>query len=233
MAKKTEQTDKAEERIHAVEEALGKGEHFIEKNKNLLFYILIGILVIVGGYLGYRKFILGPKERDAQAAMWTAERYFEKDSLNLAMNGDGTNLGFVDIASQYSSTKSGNLAHYYLGVIYMKKGEFQNAIDNLEDFKSDDMIIGPMAKGLLGDAYLELGDMDKAIKFYLEAANKKNNDFTAPMYFMRAGLTYELKGDYSSALAQYEKIKKDYVKSFEAREIDKYIARAKALTATK
>lgn len=221
--------DKAEDRIVAVEEALGKSEQFIEKNKNLLFYILLGIIVIVGGYFGYKKFILGPKEKEAQSQMFAAEQYFGMDSLKLAVNGDGKNPGFLEIADQYSSTKSGNLAKYYLGICYLKMGKYQDAIDNLGDFKSDDQIVGAMAIGAMGDAYMELGETDKAIDYYMKAAEKKDNDFTTPMFLMKAGMSYEIKNDYAKAIEVYTKIQKEHYRSFEAREIDKYIARAKGL----
>ncbi len=226
-------TDKTEEKIAAVEHALDKGEQFFEKNKNLLFYILLGIIVIIGGFFAYQKFILGPKQIEAQAQMFYAEQYFEKDSLKLAMNGDGTNPGFIQIVDEYGSTKSGNLAKYYLGICYLKTGEFQNAIDNLEDFSSDDMMIGPMAIGATGDAYLELGNNEKALEKYLKAAEKKNNDFTTPMFLMKAGWTYEILGQYDKAVGVYEKIQKEHFKSFEARDIEKYIARAKGLMGSK
>lgn len=230
MAKKT---DKTEGRIASVEIALDRGEQFFEKNKNLLFYILLGILVIVGGYFGYKKFIKGPKELEAQAKIFFAEQYFEKDSLKLAMNGDGTNLGFIQIVNDYGSTKSGNLAKYYLGICYLKTGDFQNAINNLEDFSSDDQIVGPMAIGATGDAYMELGQTDKAIEYYLKAAKEKKNDFTAPMFLQKAGWAYEILKQYDKAIEVYTKIQKEHYKSYEARDIEKYIARAKGLMGPK
>ena len=230
MAKTKEKIQKTEDRIVAVESALGKGEQFIEKNKNLLFYILLGILVIIGGYLAYRKYIKTPREREAQAAMFGAEHYFGVDSLKLALEGDGTYLGFLDIVDEYGSTKSGNLARYYAGICYLKMGQFEDAIAQLEEFDSDDQIIGPMAIGATGDAYMELNDQDKALECYLKAAEKQNNDFTTPLFLQKAAWVCEMKGDYTKALELYEKIKKEHYRSFEANDVDKYIARAKGLS---
>ena len=176
---------------------------------------------------------LKDKRLNAQAQMFQAEHYFEKDSLKLAMNGDGTNPGFIQIIDDYGSTKSGNLAKYYLGICYLKQGDFQNAIDNLTSFSSDDQIVGPMAIGATGDAYMELGQTDKAIEYYLKAAKKKDNDFTASMFLQKAGWAYEILGQYDKAIEVYTKIQKEHNKSFEARDIDKYIARAKGLSGTK
>jgi tetratricopeptide (TPR) repeat protein len=229
MAKSKEKIQKAESRIIAVESALSKSEQFIEKNKNILFYVIIGILVVVLAIILIKRNVLDPRERNAQAAMFAAEQYFGLDSLNLALNGDGTHLGFLDIIDDYGSTKAGNLAHYYAGVIHLKQGKFEEAIDHLDDFESDDHIIGPMALGLTGDAYLELDDKDNALKYYLKAAKAGNNDFTAPMFLMRAAWIHEMNNDYAKAIELYQRIKKEHFRSFESRDTDKYIARAKTL----
>ena len=226
MAKKTDHT---EERIVKVEEALSRTEKFIEKNQKLLLYVISGIILIVLGYMGYKKFYIAPREKKAQEQMFMAEKYFEKDSLNKAINGDGNYPGFKTIADEYSGTKSANLAHYYLGISYLKKGQFENAIEQLKKFSSDDEIVGPMAKGAIGDAYAELKNLDKAIDYYIDASELKKNNFTSPMFLMRAGLAYEEQKKYDKAIELYKKIKKDYHQSNEAREIDKYIAYAEGM----
>jgi len=233
MAKNKEKIQKAENRIVAVESALGKGEQFVEKNKNLLFYVLLGILILIGGYLAYNKYVLGPKEKEAQAAMFVAEHYFEVDSLALALNGTEAALGFLGIIDEYGSTKSGNLAQYYAGICFLKQGEFQKAIDYLGEFESDDQIIQPMALGAMGDAYLELNDNANALTYYLKAVEEKDNDFTSPMFLMKAAWVYELNGDYAKAIECYTTIKTKHVKSYEAQEVDKYLANAKARSGQK
>ena len=231
MAKDNEA--KTEKNILAVESALSKTEHFIEKNQKIIMYVVGAIIVIIGGYMAFNKFYLGPKEKDAQSAMFWAERYFEKDSLNLALNGDGTNLGFLDIIDEYGMTKCADLSHYYAGMCYLKQGQFEDAIEQLKDFDSDDQIVSSMSKGALGDAYMELGDNDKALECYLKAANNNDNRFSTPLFLMKAGLTYEVMGNYEESLKLYERIQKDYYKSYESREIEKYIARAKGMIAKK
>ncbi len=176
----------------------------------------------------YKKYISQPREKAAQTAMFKAEYYFEKDSLNLALNGDGESNGFLDIIDDYGSTKSGNLARYYAGVCYLNQGEFQKAIDMLKKFDSDDVIVGGMALGALGDAYMSLNNSSKAVDYYLEAADHNPNDFVSPAFMLKAGWAYETMGKWDDAKAIYEKIKKEFPQSREARDIDRYIARAKA-----
>ncbi len=224
MAKKE---NKTEEKIIAVESALSRTEQFFEDNYKIIAGVIGGLALIVVLYFGYTKYIKEPKGREAQAAMFNAQRYFEADSLNKALNGDGVNLGFLAVADEYSSTSAGNLSLYYAGVIYMKNGDFDNAIEKLEAFKGEDQIVSSMANGLLGDAYMEKNDIDKAIELYLKAADENKNNFSSPMYLLRAGMAYELQNKWEDALKQYERVQKEYSKSMDAQEIDKYIARAK------
>jgi tetratricopeptide (TPR) repeat protein len=90
-------------------------------------------------------------------------------------------------------------------------------------------MIAPMARGCIGDAYMQLGNIDKAASYYMKAADYTDNDFTTPLHLKKAALAYEKLEKYDDALKNYERIKTDYFKSFEQRDIDKYIARAKKL----
>lgn len=226
MAKKS---TKAEENIQAVEEALGKSERFIEENQKPITIIILVIVALVLGYFGFQRFYVQPKEKSAQADMFMAEKYFAQDSLDLALNGDGINSGFLDIASDYKFTKSASLANYYAGAIYMKKGDFENAIDHLKKYKSKDDILRPMALGAIGDAYVELGNNNMAISYYLKAADVSNNELSSPVFMMKAGWTYELMEEYQKAIDIYNEIRTTFPQSQEARELEKYIARAEGL----
>lgn len=225
MAKKIDNT---EEKIHKVEEALSKSEKFIEKNQKILTIVIGSAVVIVLGVFAFQKLYVAPREKAAQGQMFVAQKYFEQDSLNKALNGDANYPGFLDIIDDYSMTKSANLANYYAGIIYLKQGKFEDAITYLKKFDSDDEFVGPMATGGIGDAYLELGDKDKAVEFYLKASTQQANDLTTPLYLMRAAFVYEELGKFDKAVELYEKIQKEHMKSTEARDIDKYIELAKA-----
>jgi hypothetical protein len=228
MAKKQEK-DKTEGGIVKVEEALSKTEKFIEKNQKILTIIIGIIVVVVLIFFGFKRFYMAPREQEVKEQMFMAERYFEMDSTNLALNGDGMYPGFLSIIDDYSMTDGANLAKYYAGICYLRNGNYNEAIDYLKKFKGHDQIVGPMAKGAIGDAYIELNEPAKAVDFYLEAAEMKDNEFTTPVFLMKTGWTYEIMKDYKSALSVYEKIKYNYPASNEGREIDKYIAHVKGL----
>ncbi|MFC2097645.1 tol-pal system YbgF family protein [Bacteroidota bacterium] len=226
MAKKKKQIIK-DQNLEVVENVLSRTEQWIEDNQKNLTYVLIGIVIIVGGFLGYKKLYKLPIEKEAQSQMFVAENYFKKDSFNLALNGDGNYPGFLDIIDDYGSTKSGNLAKYYAGTCFLRTGDFESSIEYLKDYNIKEKLIGNLSLGMIGDAYCELGDNDNAINYYLDAANRSENIFTSPMYLFKAAVIYEEIGNYQDALDLYEKIEKDYSDSNEGRNIAKYIARVK------
>ena len=220
--------NKTEEQFVQVEEALSKTEQYIEDNQKSLMIIIGSIVGIIVLFNVYQKFYIEPLEKDAQIEIYMAELYFQKDSFNLALNGDGQYLGFLDVASDYSSTKVGNLASYYAGICYLQTGDYQNAIEYLEDFSSDDIILYSLALGCAGDAYMELGKTDNAKDSYENAIKNSNNEFTAPRYMMKLAMIHEINGDYEEALDLYQSIKKDFKGSQQGSEIDKYISRAQS-----
>jgi len=213
-----------------VESALTRTEQFIEANQKLISIVVGAIVVVAVGYLGLNKFYLEPRQTEAQEQMFMAQTYFEKDSFNLALNGDGTNPGFLDIIDDFGSTDAGNLAKYYAGVSYLNMGQFDNAIDYLKKFSTDDILLGPISVGAQGDAQLELGKTEKALDLYTEAYKMNENELTAPIYMLKAGELLESTNKNAEALKIYEIIKDKFPESNEGRSIDKYIARAKVKT---
>lgn len=217
-----------EDSIEKIEESLSKTEQYIEDNKKSLSIIITIIVVIVAGFLLYKNFYLAPKEQEAKAAIWKAQYYFEKDSFRLALDGDGVMYdGFLAVAENYGMTSAGNLANYYAGLCYLKLGEYANAIEYLSNFDTSNEIIAPIAKGATGDANLEMGNKEEALKLYLAAAESSENELTAPVYLMKAGLLYEDMEKKDKALETYSKIKSLYKKSQQGQAIDKYIERLK------
>ena len=227
MAKRKK--SQAPDRLQEVESALSRTEKYIEDNQKPLTIIILALVVAVIVFMGYKRFIVIPAEKEAQSQMFMAERYFEQDSFNLALYGDGNNLGMLDIIDEYGITKSSELAHYYAGISFLNLGEFELAIEQLEKFSSNDQMINLIAKGAIGDAYLELGEPTKAIVYYEKAATTEDNIFVNPFYLMKAGLVYESQEEFQKALETYQKIKDNYPESQEGQKMEKYIAKVKLL----
>lgn len=225
MAKKTEEN---EELLVDVQEVYSKTETFIDGNKNIITGAVGVLVVLIAGYFAYNSFYLKPLEDEARNEMFMAEKYFRLDSFNLAIDGRADFAGFIEIADRYGSTKAGDLANYYLGMSFLQTGNFEGAIDALNQFDGDDEVLATLAIGAKGDALMELNNMDKAISQYEKAAGRNENEFTTPLFLMKAGQAQELAGDYKSAASNYNKIKDNFKGSSEASGIEKYIARAEA-----
>jgi tetratricopeptide (TPR) repeat protein len=217
------------EQLESVESALTRTERFIEENQKILSIIAGAIIVIVAIYLGIKRFYIKPLEKEAQSQIFVAESYFERDSFNLALNGDGNNYGFIDVINEYGITPTGNLAKYYAGVSYLNIGQYEEAIKYLKKYKPKDKIVGAISYGATGDAYMQLGETQKAIKYYLKAAHYNKNKFTSPIYLMKAGYAFESLKEYKDALRVYKEIKNEFPESTEGRNIDKYITRVEVL----
>ncbi len=211
-------------------ESVHKAEKYVKDNKKSLTIIGGAAVAIVAAYLGYQQFVVKPQEENAQKEMYVAERYFGQDSVNLAIKGDGSFPGFADIVDNYGSSNSGNLAKYYLGMSYLKKGEYEKAIESLSSYDAEDDITGALAFGGIAGAHLELNHIDDALKYYKKAADWDENNFTRPLFLMKTAMVYEMQKNYKDALSIYQQIKKDFPTSTEAREVDKYIGRAEALS---
>jgi tetratricopeptide (TPR) repeat protein len=230
MAKKQDNT---EEVFEGVEQSLTRAEQFLETNRNQILYVVGAIIVVVLGIYSYNTYVVAPQETEAQEKVFMAQKYLEQDSLKLALNGDGIfNLGFLEIADEYSSTKIGNTANYYAGVCYLNLGEFENAIEYLDKFSGDDEVLSVLAKAGIGDAFLELGQNDDALDYYKKAMAMNNNKFVIPLVLMKAAIVSEMQEDYKSALKYYERIESDFGDSREAADVEKYIAKIEAKMAS-
>jgi tetratricopeptide (TPR) repeat protein len=223
VKKKTKQEDNLQE----LESALTKTEQFIEDNQKQITYVIGAVIVLVAAFLAFNRFYMQPKEEEAMSQMFMAENYFEKDSFNLAINGDGNYLGFLDIIDDYGMTKSSNRAKYYTGISYLHLGQYEDAIDYLKKFKTKDLLLAPVKAGAIGDAMLELGNTEDALKQYKKAYSASDNELTTPIYKMKAAGVLESMNKWNDALKLYEEIKKDYPESAEGATVDRYIARVK------
>ncbi|MDP1801365.1 MAG: hypothetical protein Q8L81_08435 [Bacteroidota bacterium] len=238
----TEVNDTTEETVEetpkTIDPSLEGIQLFYETNKKMITYVGGGLALIIGAFCFFKLYYLPEKENEASNEIFWAQNYFEADSFNIALKGgvtvmspDGqkTIMGFEAIAEEYSMTKTGSLANYCAGICYLRTGKFEQAIEFLQKYDGDDEVIAPIAVGAIGDCHMELNKVDEAIKFYLKAAEKSNNNFTTPFYLKKAGFAYEQKSNFSEALALYERIQKEYTKSNEGKEIERDIAKVKAL----
>lgn len=220
--KNVKQTDK---NLEGIEQALTRSEQFIEDNQKTLTYVLGGLIIVLLVIIGGNRYYLKPLNEEASSDMYYAERFFEIDSFNLALNGFGTYPGFLDVMDDYGITKSAKVARYYAGVCYHQLGDHETALDYLTKFRTDDLLVGAAKYSTMGDAYVELGELDKAVSAYKQGIDKYENNFSSPIMLKKLGIVYEELGNLDQALDSYRSIESLYPETPEGREIKKYIGR--------
>ncbi|GHE56827.1 MULTISPECIES: tetratricopeptide repeat protein [Roseivirga] len=166
---------------------------------------------------------------DAQNEIFQAQYYYESDSLELALLGDGRNLGFLDIMDIYSGTEVANLAHFYAGASYLKQRDFEKALEYLKGFSTSEILVQGRAYSLIGDAYMELGNFTKAADSYEKAANTVDDSYFSPAYLLKASLAHEKASDLKAAIAALDKIVKEYKNAPEVMEARKQKSRLEVL----
>ncbi|MGX5819144.1 tetratricopeptide repeat protein [Chitinophaga lutea] len=220
----TKQPAAAANREFDLQATADRAQDFYTRNKNVINIALLAVIVIVGGYFGYNRFVKAPKEQKAQEAIFAAQQYFAQDSLAKALNGDGNNYGFLQVIDKYGGTKAGDLAKYSAGICYVRLGEYQKGIDQLKAYSGSNLVVRSLAYGNIGDAYMELNKAGDAVEFY-KKAGADDNQLTAPVYLLRAGMALEKSNKPQDAIAVYKEIKTKYPLTTEGRMMDMYLAR--------
>lgn len=218
-----------EEKNLEIGDVITKSELFIEKNQKTIIIVVAAILVVVLAFFGLRKWYFQPRQVQAAEEMFAAENYFDNGQYELALKGNDQFLGFEDVISDYGCTKAGKLAKYYAGICELNLGNYESAIKYLKSYKGKDTFTKVEAVMLIGDAELEQGNTDAAIKQYLKAAKMEDNFVTAPTALFKAGMAYMMSGNNAKAVDCFKQIKAKYPESTEWNEVDKYLAFAESL----
>ena len=222
MAKKN--VTKEDQNLENVQEALNTTSAWIEKNQNKLTWAVTIIVAVVVGVLALNTYVIKPKAVEVSNENAKAVTYFMQGDWEKALNGDDAEcIGFQAIADEYKMYQGGKLAALYAGVCYYQLGQYEDAAAYLSKFSANDLTIEPAALQLLGDAYVQMEEYDKAAKAF-EAAAKSGNDLIAPMSLMKAGKVYLELGNNAAAKKAFETVKAQYPTSAEAQDADKYIA---------
>ena len=188
--------------------------------------IVLAALIFIGVYLYNRH--VDANNTEAATKIAKGQEYFAQGNFDQALNGDNAGYpGFVKIASQYSNTKTGNVANLYAGLAYYYKADYDKAIKYLEEFDTkDDAFISNNAIAALGNCYAKKGQTDKAIGLLKEAAERADNPIVSPYCLVQAGELLESQGKLDEALELYQQVKTKFPESGEAQTIEKYIQRA-------
>ena len=222
--------------FNTLDEGASKTEEWVVKNQNYIIGAIAVIALVVLAVMGYNKYIAEPQQKEAMNEMYQAKKYFEdaangvsSDSLyTMSLNGGEGKFGMLDIINEYGGTQAANLANYFAGMAYLNLKDYQNAVTYLSDFSSDDKMLGPIAKGGIGDAFVQLEQPEDALGYYEQAFKANVNDFTTPLYLMKAARVAMDLDQNTKALEYLTRIKTEFSDSDEAKDIDVLIGKAEA-----
>ena len=223
--------------FNTLDEGASTTEKWVANNQRYIFGVVGLVATVVLLYFGYIKLIKEPRDVKSMDNMFAAQKLYEQaldqnnDSIfRLSINGTDEKMGFLQIIDEYSGTNASNLSNYYLGMSYLKLKDYKNSIKYLSKFASDDQILSSLAKGSIGDCFAQLDQLDDALDYYEKAININTNDYTTPLYLLKAAhISMELNKNKKS-YAFYSRIKSDFPNSIAADNIDSFIAKAKALS---
>jgi tetratricopeptide (TPR) repeat protein len=226
MAKRNRKTKQTDDTLIDIVEVRDQAKDFLGQYQNIIFGVVTGLVVVIGGYLAFKNFYQEPRNKEALSQMFQAELQFERDSFAAALtNPGGGYSGFLDIIDNYGGTAAGNVAKYYAGISYLNLGRYQEAVDLLESFKAKGSISPAMKNGALGDAYSELGNLSKARNFYKKAAEATSNELLTPYYLLKLGMLDEKNGNATDAVKAYKRIQTEFPESIQAASAIKYLGK--------
>lgn len=206
-----------ESNIINVDEVYTKTEQFVDKNRLALTFGIGGLAALILGVLGYQSFIVAPANAHAEESAWRAESYFEMDSMEWAIFGDGYAAGLEEILNEYNGTSAGSRAAYRLGVYHRDAGSYEEAIAAFESVELSDDVIGILTTGNIGDCEVELGNYEAAIGHFEAAAHAASSELSdailTPMFLFKAAISQIEIGNNKAAKNNLDQIVSDYPKS--------------------
>ena len=197
------------------------------KKHQIRLFIAGSLAVIISIFVFFYRNNKINSEKTAQTSMFHAVMLFEKENYTDAIHGTESITGLLDISQKHNRTKAANLANFYIGVSYLKLGEYDNSIEYLTKVSFKDYIMQAKAIALIGNAYMEKDDYKKAVKFYEDASILNPNKTLSPAYLEKAAIAYEANNDIQEAIRCYEAIYKKY-SNYKKNNVIKHIERLKS-----
>lgn len=201
---------------------------FYEEKKKLIGYVALGVVILAVLLVAYINNRNSNNEK-AATALGKIFTFYDAGAndvkqYEIAINGmpERSVMGLKSIVDNYGSTNSGELAKLYLGNAYFATGKLDDAMKMFEDFSSNDPILQAAATAGEASCFESKGNYEQAASLYEKAAGLQTIE--TPEYLQSSARCYGLKGDKPKALALCLRIKKEFPKSTQARDIDRYIA---------
>lgn len=207
MAKKKQQETRT--KLEEINDSLSGIEQKFEQHKNLIYWIVLGVLIIALLIWAYFKFIYGPNLEKANNELSKADvaLYMQQDTATALK-------GYEKVAKNYSNPAA-NMAKFNAARLLFAKGDknsLKKALNYLEDYSPKGTVVGPASQSLLGDCYVNEKKYDKALACYDKAIKLAGDNKTYIALFMekKANVLHFLK-KYTEELAILRELETKYV----------------------
>ncbi|HLP15805.1 MAG TPA: tetratricopeptide repeat protein [Bacteroidota bacterium] len=199
-------------------------QSWLEENKKRLSTIgLIAAVVILGAWF----YVNNARNNNEKAANDLAKvfSYYDNGQYQAAITGlpEKNVPGLQTIVDNYGSTKTGNLAKFYLADAYYNTQQYDKALQLYGDVSAGVDIVDIAAMAGEAACYEAKGDFEKAAKLYEKAGKKSSSDPNAPENLVAAARNYAKKGDKERAVELYKLVKEEYAQSAAARDAERFL----------
>ena len=221
MAKKENETRTS---IDELNESLSGIEKKVEENKKMIVWVLGAIVAIAVIILGYVYIIQEPNFENAKTEIAQADS-------KLALGQDSIALeAYKAVADSYSNDAA-NRAGLNAGIILFQQGKYEEAINYINKFDAEGVLVGPASQSLIGDCYVNLEKYDEAVKYFDKAISLAgDNDLYTPLFILKKATVLREQGKFAEEAKALEIIKNKYpnfVSGYRV-DVDKLIERANA-----
>lgn len=214
------------------EEALAN-EQKTKRTQKTLMWVMVALSAIIILVIIYIFAIREPGIQASNNAIGQADTSLSlgQDSIALAQ--------YQQVADNYGYD-AGNRAALSAAIILYRQAQadtvgrdakLNEAIKYLKQYDTKESIIGASSRSLMGDCYVNLGNLIEGRKCFAEAAKlSDNNPAYTPFFMMKEATVDRELGDYAAEAAIYQQIVDRYPSYGAAQGIDleKYLKRAQA-----
>lgn len=198
---------------------------YFDAYKNQVYIGAAAIIILIAAIVYYGN-QSKTAEIEASAALAKAEKVYQSGNYQSVIDGSsaGGGLTLAEVADNYSGSEAGEVARVYLANSYFYTGDYENALDNYEDYSGSIPLYKATAAAGIASCYEAMGETEKAAKKYKDAAFTYADNAMNSQYLLNASVNYIKVNENDEAESLLTKLKEEYPTSPEAREADRYLA---------
>jgi TolA-binding protein len=202
-----------------------KASEWYYANQRNAIVAVVAILAIVGALWSYSYHVRSNNER-ASAELGKVYSLYDNGQYKEAIEGipQDTILGLKSLVENYDGTDAGEIAELYLANAYSMTNDYENALKHFESCSvSDARLKAAVIAGIASCNEIKK-NYREAAEHYRKAASLSGISVATPEYLFNAANNFALCGEKETARELYNRLKKEFPQSQQARDIDRFLA---------